>query len=93
LPEEDQGRQVPVLFHPDATIVGKKYGTHIFPETWIIDKRGVVRARFDGARDWSSSAIIQLIEQIRAGGYCPIEFDEGKPRGEGARTCEALTGG
>ncbi|HRG94768.1 MAG TPA: redoxin family protein [Polyangiaceae bacterium] len=83
----------PVLFDPEAAVVGAKYGTHLFPETWIIDKRGVVRARFDGARDWSSSAIVQLIDQIRVGGYCPIEIENGKPRGEGARTCEALTGG
>ncbi|HQY64349.1 MAG: TlpA family protein disulfide reductase [Myxococcales bacterium] len=83
----------PVLFDPEAAVVGKKYGTHLFPETWIIDKRGVVRARFDGARDWSSSAIVQLIDQIRVGGYCPIEIEDGKPRGEGARTCESLTGG
>lgn len=83
----------PVLFDPEAAVVGAKYGTRLFPETWIIDKRGVVRARFDGARDWSSSAIVQLIDQIRVGGYCPIEIEDGKPRGEGARMCEALTGG
>lgn len=83
----------PVLFDPEATVVGAKYGTHLYPETWIIDQRGVVRARFDGARDWSSSAIVQFLDQLRAGGYCPIEIEEGKPRGEGARLCETLTGG
>ncbi len=83
----------PVLFDPEAAVVGAKYGTRLFPETWIIDTRGVERARFDGARDWSSSAIVQLIDQIRVGGYCPIEIEDGKPRGEGARMCEALTGG
>ncbi len=38
-----------VLFDPDGDeVVDKKFGTHLFPETWIIDPRGVVRARFDG---------------------------------------------
>ena len=23
--------------------MGAKFGTHLFPETWIIDKRGVIR--------------------------------------------------
>jgi peroxiredoxin len=37
-----------ILFDPDSDIVGGKYGTILFPETWFIDKRGVIRARFDG---------------------------------------------
>ena len=36
-----------VLFDPDATVVTGKYGTHLYPETWLIDKGGVIRARFD----------------------------------------------
>ncbi len=83
----------PVLFDPDAKIVAQKYGTHLYPETWIVDKRGVIRARFDGARDWSSSAVVELIDQIRAGGYCPIDIEDGKFQGEGARTCESMAGG
>ena len=42
-----------ILFDPDGrNVVYGKFGTRLFPETWIIDKRGVVRARFDGGRDW-----------------------------------------
>lgn len=83
----------PVLFDPDAKIVSQKYGTHLFPETWIIDKRGVIRARFDGAKDWSSSAVVQYIDQLRAGGYCPIEVEDGKPQAEGARICDSMGNG
>lgn len=83
----------PILFDPDAKIVRGKYGTHLFPETWIIDKRGVIRARFDGARDWTHAAIVEYIDHLRGGGYCPVEFREGRPSGEGTKTCESLTGG
>lgn len=83
----------PVLMDPDAKIVRGKYGTSLYPETWIIDKEGVIRARFDGAREWSNAAVVELVNQIRAGGYCPAEARNGKFVGEGARLCEGLSGG
>lgn len=42
-----------VLFDPDKSVVQSKYGSKLFPETWIIDGRGVVRLRVDGPRDWA----------------------------------------
>jgi len=83
----------PVLMDPETTVVRDKFGTTLYPETWIIDKKGVIRARFDGARDWSNATIVELIDQIRAGGYCPAEAREGRFVGESARLCESLTGG
>jgi peroxiredoxin len=83
----------PVLVDSESAVVKGKFGTSLFPETWIIDKRGVIRARFDGPRDWTSSAIVELIDQLRAGSYCPLEFDEGAPKGEAVKLCESLTGG
>lgn len=86
----------PILFDPDAKIVGEKFGTKLFPETWIIDGRGVIRARFDGKRDWTNSAVVELVEQIRNNGYCPVEVDQDRPtrfKGEGAKICESLIGG
>ncbi len=84
----------PVLFDPDAKTVSGKFGTHLFPETWIIDKRGVIRARFDGAREWSNSAVVELVDDLRGGGYCPVSVKEGKvASGEGAKACEAIAGG
>jgi peroxiredoxin len=81
-----------VLFDPDSKIVAGKFGTHLFPETWIIDKRGVIRARFDGARQWSNAAVVEVIDQLRNGGYCPVEMQDGKATGEAARLCEELQG-
>lgn len=83
----------PVLFDPEGTkVVGGKYGTRLFPETWILDARGVVRARFDGGRDWTNAAVIEVVDQIRAGGFCPVEIKDGKAQGEAARLCEGLGG-
>jgi peroxiredoxin len=85
----------PVLFDPDSHIVGGKFGTHLFPETWIIDKRGVIRARFDGAREWGNSAVVELVDDLRANSYCPVTLREGKvsSSGEAAKVCESLAGG
>jgi len=83
----------PVLMDPDAKIVSGRYGTSLYPETWIIDKRGVIRARFDGEREWSGSAIVEMVDQIRGGGYCPVEAKDGEFLGDGAKLCERMTGG
>jgi peroxiredoxin len=61
------------LVDPDSTIIGPKYGTHLFPETWFIDKRGVIRARFDGGRQWSNSAVVEYVDDLRKDGYCPVD--------------------
>jgi peroxiredoxin len=77
-----------VLFDPDGDqVVDAKFGTHLFPETWIIDPRGVVRARFDGSREWATPEVVEYIEQIREGGYCPVEIDGDRTTGEGAHVC------
>ena len=53
-----------VLFDPDRKVIKDKYGTKLFPETWIIDDRGVVRMRVDGPRDWGSALSIGAIERF-----------------------------
>lgn len=82
-----------VLMDPELDVVGKKYGTTLYPETWIIDKNGVIRARFDGAREWSNAAVVELVDQIRGGGYCPVHAKDGKFLGDGARLCDGISGG
>lgn len=83
----------PILMDPDLKVVRDKFGTSLYPETWIIDKNGVIRARFDGAREWSSATVVQLVEQIRSGGYCPAQARDGKFVGDSARLCETVNGG
>jgi peroxiredoxin len=82
-----------VLIDPDAKNVTGKYGTTLYPETWIIDKSGVIRARFDGAREWSNAAVVQLVDQIRSGGYCEVQARDGKFVGKEATVCESINGG
>jgi peroxiredoxin len=82
----------PVLMDPDLKIVRDKFGTTLYPETWIIDKNGVIRARFDGAREWSSATVVELVDQIRGGGFCPAQARDGKFVGESVRLCEGLSG-
>jgi peroxiredoxin len=43
-----------ILLDADRHVTRDLFGTRLFPETWIIDPRGVVRARVDGGRDWAS---------------------------------------
>jgi peroxiredoxin len=82
-----------VLIDPDAKNVTGKYGTTLYPETWVIDKEGVIRARFDGAREWSNATVVQLVDQIRSGGYCEVQARDGKFVGKDATVCESINGG
>lgn len=77
----------PVLFDPESSVVLDRYGTRLFPETWIIDPDGVIRARFDGARDWSDALAVDIGEMIARPGGCPVEFFKGAPRGNFAGIC------
>ncbi|MBP9112520.1 MAG: TlpA family protein disulfide reductase [Polyangiaceae bacterium] len=86
------GAPFEVLMDHDLSVIAKKYGTEKYPETWVIDGDGIIRARFDGTRDWSQSAILEYLTQIANGGYCPYAIDKGKPTGEASRMCRDLGG-
>ena len=60
-----EGTRMTVHFDPERAIVRGRYGTRLYPETWIIDKRGLIRARVDGARDWSGPLALELIDAFR----------------------------
>ncbi|MFI5306048.1 MAG: TlpA family protein disulfide reductase [Polyangiales bacterium] len=53
-----------VLFDPERKVVRDKFGTRLFPETWVIDARGVIRLRVDGRRNWSEALSIDAIESF-----------------------------
>jgi peroxiredoxin len=53
-----------VLFDANKAVVRDKFGTRLYPETWIIDPEGVIRARVDGGRDWSSPLALELIKGV-----------------------------
>jgi peroxiredoxin len=54
-----------VLFDPDRAVVKDKFGTRLYPETWIIDPEGVIRVRYDGPHDWSSALVVDLLKSLR----------------------------
>jgi peroxiredoxin len=81
-----------VLFDPDSTVVGGRYGTQLFPETWFIDKRGVIRARFDGAREWTNPLVVNFIDALRAGDFCDVKIEGRTLAGKAAAICDDMTG-
>ena len=52
-----------VLWDPTSQ-TGRDYGTELVPETYIIDRKGRVIARFVNAYDWSRPEVKQLIESL-----------------------------
>lgn len=77
---------------PEASVVRERYGTRLYPETWIIDPKGVIRARFDGGRDWTGALVHDLLHTIQTPLVCSVEFENGRPLGEDAPTCEDISG-
>lgn len=67
-----------ILFDPDTKVVTDKFGTTLYPETWVIDGAGVIRLRVDGKKQWSSSLALEVIEMIGRPFGCPVEFNGGR---------------
>ncbi|MCC6648148.1 MAG: TlpA family protein disulfide reductase [Polyangiaceae bacterium] len=76
------------LVDPDAAVVFDKFGTRLYPETWLIDPAGVIRLRVDGAREWSNPIVLDVLRALgRPGGGCGITFDAGKAHGQHRGLC------
>ncbi len=41
------------------------FGTYAFPETYVIDKNGIIRRKFIGATDWMSPEILDYLSKIQ----------------------------
>jgi thiol-disulfide isomerase/thioredoxin len=79
-----------VAIDPDAAVVTDKYGTKLFPETWFVDPKGVIRARFDGAREWANPLSIDLAESLRIPRTCGAMFSRGEMREDDQGVCADL---
>lgn len=44
--------------------VAKIYKTEMWPETYVIDRKGVVRRKFVGAQDWSSPEVRAYLQNL-----------------------------
>ena len=51
---------MPILYDQDKTI-NTAYGVTGLPETFIIDKQGILREKFIGPAQWDSPSHIQMI--------------------------------
>ena len=54
---------LPVLLNPDQS-VSRAYGTFKFPETYLVDREGIVRRKIIGAIDWMQPAALQFVQAM-----------------------------
>jgi len=84
-----------VLVDPESNVVWGKFGTDLYPETWFIDPHGIIRARFDGSRDWNTALPIDLARSFEVENSCstgllqpePLRFSRRQPMGQLAGIC------
>jgi peroxiredoxin len=86
------GKDAPfeVLVDSEGAVVGDKFGTKLYPETWFIDAEGVIRARVDGARDWSTALALEFAESMSGTLSCDITVTHGQPQGPSAHLCQEM---
>lgn len=60
---EDLGLTFPVLLDPKGKIT-RLYRTIGIPENYIIDKRGIIKEKIIGARDWLSKTYVDSLSQL-----------------------------
>src|SRR5690606_33325569 len=77
-----------VLMDPDSKVVADKYGTQLYPETWFIDPKGVIRARIDGQRDWATALTVDMAKSLASPFACDVSFARGTPSGPHAALCQ-----
>ena len=59
------GLNLPVLLDPGGSVSGL-YGTYKFPETYIVDRRGEVRYKVIGPRDWRDPEALRFMRDLIA---------------------------
>ena len=79
-----------VLLDPESSVVGEKFGTKLYPETWFVDPKGVIRARIDGARNWDMAMPLDFAESLKDPLACDVTFKRGRPTGDLAFLCSDL---
>ena len=68
--QESMGLTFPILHDSDYR-VGLEYGARTLPMTFAIDRKGIIRHRIFGARDWNSSEARTGIAQLLQESYQP----------------------
>jgi thiol-disulfide isomerase/thioredoxin len=76
-----------VMIDPDSKVVAEKFGTKLYPETWFIDRSGVIRARVDGGRDWNAALTLDLARSFDDPIQCGVLYREHQAQGPFAGIC------
>lgn len=53
----------PTYLDPSKKI-SEKYGTYMYPETYIIDRQGRIARKIIGAQDWTSPSMTEYLESL-----------------------------
>jgi len=61
--KEAMGLSFPIL-HDSTYQVGLTYGARTLPMTFVIDRKGIIRQRVFGARDWNSQEARKLMGEL-----------------------------
>jgi peroxiredoxin len=51
------------VLDPEQKVAGM-YGTSGWPETYVIDRQGVLRRKFIGPVDWNSAEVVQFLSKL-----------------------------
>jgi thiol-disulfide isomerase/thioredoxin len=62
----------------DAQSIASMLGPDRLPATWLIDQRGVIRARFDGRAPLSTAPMRALLAGLRGNQGCSLEIEAGR---------------
>jgi cytochrome c biogenesis protein CcmG/thiol:disulfide interchange protein DsbE len=57
------GITIPIL-NDESNIIGPRYGLTGLPETFIIDKQGVIREKFIGPVEWDSPKMVDMLTKL-----------------------------
>jgi len=71
---ERLGLSFPIVHDPQKQ-AARAYQAFRFPETVLVDRRGVVVARFIGPREWDAPAYVERIREAVAGATAPTATD------------------
>ena len=52
------------VLHDDNAQVSAQYGVFRYPETFIVDKNGVIRQHLNGAVDWEDQDFVRYIQSL-----------------------------
>jgi peroxiredoxin len=57
------GMTLPAYLDPDGA-VARSYGTTGVPETFIVDKAGIIQKKIVGGMDWGSPDVVAYLDEL-----------------------------